>query len=62
MLSGIIVSILAQSGDVRTAMLCGNYVHGMLAEKYYDKYGNKQSSLQQDLIKFIPEVITDLLN
>lgn len=61
-LSGIIVSILAQTGEVKAAMLCGNFIHGKLAERYYEKYGNKQTSLQQDLIRFIPEVITDLFN
>ncbi len=61
-LSGVIVSILAQTGDIKAAMLCGNYIHGMLAEKYYEKYGNKQTASQQDLIKFIPEAITDLLD
>ncbi|MEO8513299.1 MAG: NAD(P)H-hydrate dehydratase [Ignavibacteria bacterium] len=61
-LSGIIVSILAQTGDVTSAMLCGNYIHGKLAEKYYERSGNKQTSSQQDLIKLIPEAITELLN
>lgn len=61
-LSGIIVSLLAQTGDTVRAMLCGNYIHGKLVENYYEKYGNKQSASQQDLIKFIPEVITDLLS
>ena len=60
-LSGIIVSLLAQSGSVSTAMICGNYIHGMLADIYYDKYGNKQSASQQDLIKLIPAAITELL-
>ncbi|HRE09829.1 MAG TPA: NAD(P)H-hydrate dehydratase [Ignavibacteria bacterium] len=61
-LSGIITSLLAQTGNARTAMICGNYIHGKLAEMYFDKYGNKQSASQQDLIKFIPNVITELLN
>jgi NAD(P)H-hydrate epimerase len=60
-LSGIIVSLLAQSGNIRTAMICGNYIHGMLADIYYDKYGNKQSASQQDLIKLIPAAVTELL-
>lgn len=61
-LSGLIVSMLAQTGSAKSAMLCGNYIHGLLAEKYYQKYGNKQSASQQKLISFIPEVITELLN
>jgi len=60
-LSGLIVSFLAQTMNVLAAMLCGNYIHGMLADKYYQKYGNKQSASQQKLISFIPEVITELL-
>ena len=60
-LSGIIVSLLAQSGNVITAMICGNYIHGMLADIYYDKYGNKQSASQQDLIKLIPAAVTEIL-
>ncbi|NOS86803.1 MAG: NAD(P)H-hydrate dehydratase [Ignavibacteria bacterium] len=60
-LSGIIVSLLAQSGKVSTAMICGNYIHGMLADIYYDKYGNKQSASQQDLIKLIPAAVTEIL-
>ncbi len=60
-LSGIIVSLLAQSGSIKTAMICGNYVHGMLADIYFDKHGNKQSASQQDLIKLIPATVTELL-
>jgi hydroxyethylthiazole kinase-like uncharacterized protein yjeF len=61
-LSGIVVSLLAITGKASAAMICGNYIHGRLAEKYYDKFGNKQSATQQDLIKFISEVITEILN
>ncbi len=61
-LSGILVSLLAQTGNAKTTMLCGNYLHGMLAEMYYEKYGNKQSAMQRDLIKFIPEAITKIIN
>ncbi|HWA05587.1 MAG TPA: NAD(P)H-hydrate dehydratase, partial [Ignavibacteria bacterium] len=60
-LSGIIVSLLAQTGNVNTAMICGNYVHGMLADIYFDKHDNKQSASQQDLIKLIPAAVTELL-
>jgi ADP-dependent NAD(P)H-hydrate dehydratase / NAD(P)H-hydrate epimerase len=61
-LSGILVSLLAQTGDSKTAMICGNYLHGMLAEMYYEKYGNKQSAMQRDLIKFIPGAVTKIIN
>lgn len=61
-LSGIVVSLLAVTGDASAAMICGSYVHGRLAEKYYDKFGNKQSATQQDLIKFIPAVISEIIN
>lgn len=61
-LSGIIVSMLAQSGSVSPAMICGNYIHGMIADIYYDRYGNKQSASQQDLIKLIPAAITEILS
>lgn len=61
-LSGILVSILAQTGNAFSAMVCGNYIQGMLAESYYNKFGNKQSASQQDLIKFIPAVITGILS
>lgn len=61
-LSGIIVSFLAQSGDVSTAMICGNHILGRLADLFLEKYGNKQSASQQDLIKLLPEVISEVLN
>lgn len=60
-LSGIIISLLAQSGSINTAMICGNYLHGMLADIYYYKYGNKQSASQQDLIRLIPAAISEIV-
>lgn len=60
-LSGILVSLLAQTGNAKSAMLSGNYLHGMLAEMYYEKHGNKQSAMQRDLIKFIPDAITKII-
>lgn len=60
-LSGIIVSILSQTKSVKTAMLCGCYLHGMLADIYSEKYGNKQSAAQSDLVKLIPETVTRIL-
>jgi len=61
-LSGVMVSLLAQTGDAKSAMLGGNYLHGMLADMYYEKHGNKQSAMQRDLIKLIPEAITKVIN
>ncbi|MCC6864915.1 MAG: NAD(P)H-hydrate dehydratase [Ignavibacteria bacterium] len=61
-LSGITVSMLAQTKSIRSAMILGNYIHGRIAEHYYEKYGNKQSASVQDLIKFIPAVISEILN
>jgi NAD(P)H-hydrate epimerase len=61
-LSGIVVSLLALSSDVKSSMLCGAYLHGMTADLYYLKYGNKQSSSQKSLINLIPKAITQILN
>ena len=61
-LSGILVSLLSQTGDVYRAMICGNYLHGMLADLYAEEHGNKQSASQQDLIKLIPKAITEILS
>ncbi|MCI0450003.1 MAG: NAD(P)H-hydrate dehydratase [Chlorobi bacterium] len=61
-LSGILVSLLAQTGDVYRAVVCGNYLHGILADLYAEKHGNKQSASQQDLIKLIPKAISEILS
>lgn len=60
-LSGITVSLLAQSKDVYTAMICGNYLHGLCADLFAQKYGNKQTGSPQDMIKLIPDAVTCLL-
>lgn len=60
-LSGIIVSLLAQTSDIKSSMVCGNYLHGLSADLYYEKFGNKQSASQQDFIKLIPKAITKIL-
>jgi NAD(P)H-hydrate epimerase len=60
-LSGIIVSLLAQTKDVYTALVCGNYLHGLCADLYSDKYGNKQTASPQDIIKLIPNAVTYIL-
>ena len=61
-LSGILVSILAQTGDVFKTLICGNYIHGFCSDLYFKKYGNKQSASQQDFIKLIPKALTYFLN
>jgi NAD(P)H-hydrate epimerase len=61
-LSGIIVSLLAQTKDVYTALMCGNYLHGLCADLYSEKYGNRQTASPQDMIKLIPNAVTYLLN
>ena len=61
-LSGILVSILGQTGDVFKSLVCGNYLHGFCSDLYYQKYGNKQSASQQDFIKLIPKAVTFFLN
>jgi len=60
-LSGIIISLLSQSGDGKTAMICGNYLHGLCADLYYVKYKNKQTASPQDFIRLIPEAVTHIL-
>ena len=60
-LSGIIVSLLSQTSDIKRTLICGNYLHGLCADMYYKKYGNKQSASQQDFIKMIPKAMTYIL-
>jgi NAD(P)H-hydrate repair Nnr-like enzyme with NAD(P)H-hydrate dehydratase domain len=50
------------SSDVRTSMLCGAYLHGMIADLYFTKFGNKQSATQRSIINLIPKAIAQLLN
>ena len=61
-LSGIMVSILAQTRDVNASLICGNYLHGLCSEFYLKKYGNKQTASPQDMIKLIPKAVTALLS
>jgi NAD(P)H-hydrate epimerase len=60
-LSGITVSVLAQTRDVFSALVCGNYLHGLCADMFSQKYGNKQTGSPQDMIKLIPKAVTELL-
>jgi ADP-dependent NAD(P)H-hydrate dehydratase / NAD(P)H-hydrate epimerase len=61
-LSGIVASLFAQSGDAKTAMLCGNYLHGLCADFYFARTGNKQSATPQDIIQLIPEAVSNVRN
>ena len=61
-LSGIMVSLLAQTGDVYRAMLCGTYLHGLVADIWGRKYGNKQTAAQQDLVNTIPKAVSVILS
>lgn len=61
-LSGILVTLLALTGKADETMVCGNYLHGMIADMYFEKHGNKQTASQQDLIKLIPGAITRILS
>lgn len=60
-LSGIMISLLAQTRDINTALICGNYLHGLCSEIYSNKYGNKQSASPQDMVKLIPKAVTAVL-
>jgi len=57
-LSGILVSLLAQTKDISKALICGNYLHGLCADLYSEKYGNRQTASPQDMIKLIPDTVT----
>jgi NAD(P)H-hydrate epimerase len=61
-LSGIIASLFAQTGDAKTAMICGNYLHGLCADLYSAQKGNKQSASPVDILKMIPEAVSFLLH
>lgn len=61
-LSGIVISLLARTGSSETAMIAGNYLHGMTADLYLAKSGNNQSARQEDIINLIPKAISVLLN
>jgi len=59
-LSGITASLLAQTRDPCTAMICGSYLHGLCADLYFEKYKNMQTATPQDIINFIPEAVTHI--
>ena len=60
-LSGIIVSLFSQTKDPKTALICGNYLHGLCADLYAKKTGNKQTASPQDMIKLIPTAVSYIL-
>lgn len=60
-LSGIVASVFAGSHDPKTAMICGNFIHGLCADLYFEKYKNKQTASPTDFIKLIPESISEIL-
>lgn len=60
-LSGIMISLLARTGDAKKTMLCGNFLHGLCADMFSQKYGNKQTGSPQDMIKMIPKAVTELM-
>jgi NAD(P)H-hydrate epimerase len=57
-LSGIMVSLLAQTKDVHKALVCGHYLHGLCADIYAEKYGNKQTATPQDMIRLISSAVS----
>ncbi len=61
-LSGLIASMFAQTKNSEHAMICGNYLHGKLAENYFIKNKNKQTASPNDLIKLIPESVSNILS
>jgi hydroxyethylthiazole kinase-like uncharacterized protein yjeF len=60
-LSGIIASLLSQTGDPKIAMVCGNYLHGLCADLYYLKNKNKQTASPQDIINLIPKAVSMII-
>ncbi|MGA2668477.1 MAG: NAD(P)H-hydrate dehydratase [Ignavibacteria bacterium] len=62
LLSGIITSIFSQTKDAYAALVCGNYLHGLCADMYAQKSGNKQSASPQDIMSLIPKAVTYILS
>ena len=55
-LTGIIVSLLAQGLDIEKACILGNYIHSLSALIFKEKFGNR-GLIARDLIENIPEVL-----
>jgi len=62
LLSGIITSIFSQTKNASTALICGNYLHGLCADLYVQKTGNSQSASPQDIMSYIPKAVTYILS
>lgn len=60
-LSGIMVSLFSQTRDPKAALICSNYLHGLCADLYAEKTGNKQTASPQDMIKLIPTAVSNIL-
>jgi NAD(P)H-hydrate epimerase len=61
-LSGLISSLLAQSRNPMTAMVCGNFIHGYCADLYFNKSKSKQSALLRNIIKLIPVAVNEIIS
>jgi len=59
-LSGIIASLFAQSGDVLGSSISGVYLHSYCGDKLYDKFGDS-GTIAGDLIEQIPEAKCEIL-
>lgn len=59
-LSGIVASLLAQSGDVFNSSISGVYLHSMCGDKLYDKFGSS-GTIAGDLIEQIPVVKNEII-
>jgi NAD(P)H-hydrate epimerase len=59
-LSGIMVSLFSQTNDPKAALISGNYLHGLCADLYAEKTGNKQTASPQDMIKLIPTAVSHI--
>ncbi|MCX6157820.1 MAG: NAD(P)H-hydrate dehydratase [Ignavibacteriota bacterium] len=59
-LSGIIASLLGQSGDVFNSSISGVFLHSFCGDKLYDKLGNS-GTIAGDLIKLIPEAKNEII-
>lgn len=59
-LSGIIASLFAQSGDVFNSSISGVYLHSFCGDKLYDKFGNS-GTIAGDLIEQIPAAKNEII-
>lgn len=59
-LSGVIASLYAQSGDILGSCISGVYLHSYCGDKLYEKYGGS-GTIAGDLIEQIPEAKNELI-